>query len=218
MQPSELQFPERRRRVRVILLLVAVFAALLIIMFLNRRRVDLSSEMAPGSMAALRRALGDDAGERITQVISAGNRPSTVSASTHLRSGWVHGRPYGLAFDLAIVDGEKADDDVRRLRLQGIAAWRRGPGAPGGGESLSPHIHCVWPGAPTENSDNREQVSSFVHGFRGLVGVGPPREWRDPSIRADERIRVKAAYERINGRRSLDHVVPYEQKHRRPRN
>jgi hypothetical protein len=72
----------------------------------------------------------------------------------------------------------------------------------------------VWPGAATVNYQNREQVSSFVRGYRGLVGMGiPPARWKDPSIRADERAAVKAVYEIINGKGSLRSVSPYETRH-----
>ena len=170
--------------------------------------------MEPGATTAVRRALGDDGIARIVQVISPGNQPSAVSAKTHLQSGIDHGRPYGLAFDLMIVDPLTADADVRRLRLQGIAAWRRGPGSPGGGDTLLPHIHCVWPGASTSNFENKEQVSSFVHGYRGLAGKRHPRKrWRDPSIQADEIHRVTAVYERVNGHGSLRAIPTYDEKH-----
>jgi len=194
---------------------IAILLAVVAILLLVPRSKRPPPDMAPGATAAVRRALGNAGVERIVQVISPGNRPSAVSAGTHLASGAWHGRPYGLAFDIAIVDPLRTDVDVRALRLQGIAAWRRGPGAPGGGDSLLPHIHCVWPGAPTRNGQNREQVASFVLGYRGLADMGLPRSrWKDLSIRPDERERVRAVYERVNGRGSLARVVPYDARHR----
>lgn len=198
-------------------ILLVVAAALVILLFALVRywRASIPKEMAPGALAAVQRALGSRGIDRIVQVISPGNRPSVVSAATHLASGTDHGRPYGLAFDLDIPDPKTADADVRALRLQGIAAWRRGPGAPGGAEGLMPHIHCVWPGAPTTNIQNCQQVSSFAHGYRGLVGIGVPHErWLDQSIRPDERAKVTAVYESVHGPGSLAAMPPYETLHR----
>jgi hypothetical protein len=196
---------------------LAGVAALVVLLFVFYRfwRASIPNEMAPGAAAAVRRALGSKGIDRIVQVISPGNRPSLVSAATHLASGTDHGHAYGLAFDLDIPAPKTADADVRALRLQGIAAWRRGRGAPGGAEGLMPHIHCVWPGAPTTNIQNCQQVSSFAHGYRGLVGIGVPHErWLDPSIRSDERMKVTAVYESVHGPGSLAAMPPYETLHR----
>ncbi|MGO8671570.1 MAG: hypothetical protein ACLQVD_09435 [Capsulimonadaceae bacterium] len=152
---------------------------------------------------------------RLTQVISPGNRPSAVSAGTHMASGFDHGRIYGCAFDIAVVAPDRsADRDVRALRLQGIAAWRRGPDAPGGAPGLAPHIHCVWPGASSHNIQNAQQIASFVRGYRGLVGIGVPRtRWIGPSIRPDERRRVRELYDSVHGSNSLRSITPYELLH-----
>jgi len=203
--------PSRRRTVAIAILVVA----LILVVSVRRWHATLEGEMAPGAAAAVRRALGQVGVDRIVQVISPGNRASFVSARTHLASGVDHGRLYGSAFDLCILDTGTADSDVHALRMQGIAAWRRGPGAPGGAEGLAPHIHCVWPGAPSSNVQNGEQISSFVHGYRGLVGIGVPRSrWPDPSIQADEQARVAAVYEHVNGLGSLATVLVYEARHR----
>lgn len=201
--------------VRALVIFLTAVVILLIIWLPVLRVPGIPPGMAPGAAAALRRALGDDALGRVTQVISSGNQPSTVSGRTHMISGFAHGVPYGLAFDLSIPPFDDANADVRRLRLQGIAAWRRGPDSPGGGETLAPHIHCVWAGAPTDNPDNREQISSFIHGYRGLSGLGITHDhWSDPTIQSDERDHVRLVYESVNGHGSLDAVAPYEERHR----
>jgi len=203
-------------RHRVLLLIFALVFAICVVLGLFLRGSGVPDGMAPGATSAVRRALGDVGVARIVQVISPGNRPSKESAGTHLASGVFRGKPYGLAFDIAILNPSAADADVRSLRLQGIAAWRRGPGAPGGAPGLLPHIHCVWPGAPTRNFQNREQVSSFVHGYRGVVPVEADRStWRDPSIQSDEQAQVKGIYERVNGGGSLVGVPVYEVMHHR---
>jgi len=170
--------------------------------------------MLPREAAAVVRALGPDSLDRVIQVISPNDRPSLVSGGTHVMSGIYHAKPYGLAFDIAIANPSIADYDVRSLRLQGIAAWRRGPGAPGGGEDLGPHIHCVWPGAPTRNVQNKEQVSSFVHGYRGVIEPSADRaQWRDPTITPAEIRCVRRVYEKAYGRGSLLQEPIYESKH-----
>ena len=170
--------------------------------------------LAPGAEAAVRRALGDDGVARVTQTISPGNLVSVKSGGTHLISGNVDGVPYGLAFDLGIVDPQTADDDVHRLRLQGIAAWHRSPDAPGGMAGDGPHIHCVWPGAKTANVQNLEQISSFIHGYRGLVGHGKDAtHWRDASITPTEIAAVRAAYATVPRHRPLRDLTPYELRH-----
>ena len=80
---------------------------------------------------------------------------------------------------------------------------------------MAPHIHCVWPGARSDNPQNAQQISSFVHGWRALADRGRPRtNWRDPSIRPDEIAAVRHAYERVHGRGSLARVTPYDELHR----
>lgn len=175
----------------------------------------MSAQLAPGAADAIRRALGDNGERRLVQVISPGDADSAASAGTHKSSGTIDGQPYGLAFDLMIAPGEDPDADTRALRLQGVAAWRRGPGAPGGPAGLGPHIHCVWPGAPTTNGQNIEQISSFVHGYRGLADASRPRaQWIDPSIQDDERAKVREIYESVHGAHSLDGAATYDALHR----
>ena len=171
--------------------------------------------MAPGAEDAVRRALGEDGIDRITQTISPGNLVSMESGGTHLVSGAVDGQPYALAFDLYIADPATAGDDVRRLRLQGIAAWQRGPGSPGGEAGNGPHIHCVWPGAKTMNGQNLEQISSFIHGYRGLSGRGiSAAAWKDTSIQPDEIAAVRKVYGAVPAHRPVRALTPYEMRHR----
>src|SRR5437870_937582 len=101
--PSE---PERqtKRLSRQMVIAILLTVAVAILLLVPRSKRPPPADMAPGATAAVRRALGNAGVERIVQVISPGNRPSAVSAGTHLASGVWHGRPYGLAFDIAIVD------------------------------------------------------------------------------------------------------------------
>lgn len=175
---------------------------------------EAQAQLPPGAAAAIRGALGEDGIRRLGQVITPDNRPSTESGGTHLCSGFAGGKPYGLAFDIEIVDDATADADTRALRLEGVVAWHRGPRAPGGPAGNGLHIHCVWPGAPTRNRQNTEQISSFVHGYRGLADAGRPRSaWADPSIRADEVAAVKRVYEHVHGEGSLIGVRTYDERH-----
>ena len=200
-------------------MLVGIAFALLLLVVLFLRcsgppRPSIPAGLLPKEAAAIVRALGSDGLSRVIQVISPNNQPSLVSGGTHMASGVYRGQPYGLAFDIAIADPNAADADVHRLRMQGIAAWRRGPGAPGGGDNLGPHIHCVWPGAPTHNIQNREQVSSFVHGYRGVIEPNrDKRTWRDPTITPEEIRCVRLAYEAQFGAGSLKRMPSYELRH-----
>ncbi|MEO7716167.1 MAG: hypothetical protein ABIY70_08185 [Capsulimonas sp.] len=206
--------PNKTRRRRIVLISLLVAAIVLTIGVFWRQSV-MSAELAPGAANAIRRALGDGGVRRVVQVISPGNQDSAASAGTHKSSGEIDGRPYGLAFDIMIQPGQDPDADTRALRLQGIAAWRRGPGAPGGPAGLGPHIHCVWPGAPTSNIQNVEQISSFVHGYRGLADAARPRaQWIDPSIQDDERAKIREVYEQVNGAGSLKTADTYDALHR----
>ena len=205
--------PKKTRRRRIVLISLLA-AAIVITVGVFWRQSAMNAELAPGAADAIRRALGDGGVRRVVQVISPGDKDSAASAGTHKSSGAVDGQPYGLAFDIMIQPGEDPDEDTRALRLQGIAAWRRGPGAPGGPAGLGPHIHCVWPGAPTTNGQNVEQISSFVHGYRGLADAARPRaQWIDPSIKDDERAKVREIYEKIHGPGSLNAAETYDARH-----
>ena len=197
---------------------VLILLTLLIILFLvwpAKRKPIVPIGMLPAEAHVVVLALGPTGLYRVIQVISPNDLPSEVSGGTHMMSGMYHGKPYGLAFDIAIIDPLTADSDVHKLRMQGIAAWRRGPGAPGGGENLGPHIHCVWLGARTRNVQNREQVSSFVHGYKGVVEKDEnPKNWRDTSITRPEIGRVRSVYEGIYGKGSLARIPLYETRHR----
>ena len=217
-----------RTRRRAGILLIALTAALLVgILGRSLDRQENSFRLpwspavpppglAPGAEAAVRRALGDDGVARITQTVSPGNLVSVESGGTHRISGCVDGVPYGLAFDIGIVDPTSADEDVHRLRLQGIAAWHRDLDSPGGLAGNGPHIHCVWPGAKTANIQNLEQISSFVHGYRGLVGHGTDTAtWCDVSITPTEVAAVRAVYATVPKHRPLRDLTPYELRHHR---
>jgi len=176
----------------------------------------LIAQLAPGAPEAIERALGQDGLTRVSQVVSANNEPNWYSGGTHMASGSINGRLYGLAFDIVIDPMTDADEDTRKLRLQGIAAWHRGDGASGGEAGMGPHIHCVWPGAPSHNRQNGQQIASFLRGWRGLVGHArgrPMKSWRDLSIRKDEIEQVRMTYERVHGRASADNLTPYEYLH-----
>lgn len=171
--------------------------------------------LAPGASGAIARALGPRGLERVTQIISPGGRASTVSGGTHMPSGFAHGHLYGLAFDIAVSGPAQAVRDTRALRLQGIAAWYRSPDSPDGAAGSGPHIHCVWPGAPTHNPQNLEQITSFVDGYRGLADAGlPHREWIDPTLTPAEIARVAHVYRTVHPREPLRVIVPYDALHR----
>jgi hypothetical protein len=208
----------KRPRLKDWLFSVAVLTLLGIMLVATCPRRHVAPYILPGLLPkeadAIRRALGPDGLDRVSQVISPDNRPSAVSGGTHMISGYYKGKPYGLAFDIVIQDPSLADNDVHNLRMQGIAAWRRGPGAPGGAANLGPHIHCVWPGAPTRNYQNREQISSFVKRYKGVVEEGGDKaNWRDPSITPAEVQSVTTLYERQYGPGSLRSVPTYESRH-----
>jgi hypothetical protein len=172
-------------------------------------------QLPPGTANAIVRALGPGGLDRVGQVVSAGNKSSWFSGSTHRASGRVDGHPFGCAFDVLIDPLRNADADTRKLRLQGIAAWHRGPRAPGGPAGIGPHIHCVWPGTPTSNPENLQQIGSFIHGYRGLASKARPRrEWRDPTIRADEIAAVTRRYNKGHACRPIMSLVAYDQLHR----
>lgn len=199
----------------LVALILLIFIRLYEIRIYHDRYRNVEREMAPGVLAATQRALGDNAIENITQVLSFDNRRTSYSGGTHLMSGAKNGIPYSLAFDIAVTDPLHADSDVHKLRMQGIAAWRRGPGAPGGAQNMAPHIHCVWAGAPTRNVENLEQISSFIHGYKGIVCRNPDHNaWRDPSIQPSEIAAVKnLCYATFHSRR-MDSIEPYEMRHR----
>jgi len=203
------------------LVAVALVAACALLLLHELLRVvprpvnPLVAQLAPGAAGAIVRALGPDGLYRVGQVISENNRTTWYSGGTHRASGMYKGRPYGLAFDILIMPTSNPDVDARALRLQGIAAWHRGPGAPGGPVGMGPHIHCVWPGFWTNNNQNTQQISSFVHGYRALADKARPRnEWLDPSIRSDEIACVRRAYEGVHGKGSLRQVTTYDSLHR----
>lgn len=178
------------------------------------QRPDLRT-LAPGAADAIERALGPKGLDRVTQIISPGGRASLVSGGTHMPSGTIDGHPYGLAFDIGVAGPAQAERDTRALRLQGVAAWYRSPDSPDGAAGSGPHIHCVWPGAPTHNSQNLEQIASFVDGYRGLADAGlPRREWIDPTITPAEIARVAHMYRTVRSRRSLHDLRPYDALHR----
>lgn len=212
----------RKNTNRTIAVAILILCALVIMIQLHRPVIHpinpLVGELAPGAAPAIVRALGPGGLDRLTQVISPGNARSSYSAGTHLASGTIEGRPYGNAFDIAILPWESADADTRALRLQGIAAWHRGPGAPGGPDGMVPHIHCVWPGYPSHNPENAEQIDSFLHGWKALADRGKPVEdWRDPSIRHDEIARVRRVWEKAHGLAPLSRQMAYDALHRSPR-
>lgn len=174
----------------------------------------LAVQLPPGCADAITRALGPQGLTRLGQVISAGNKATSFSAGTHLQSGTVDGHPYGCAFDILIDPLRNADADTRKLRLQGIAAWHRGPHAPGGPAGIGPHIHCVWPGIPTHNAQNLQQIGSFIHGYRGLANKRMPRrQWRDPSIHPDEIAAVTRRYNKAHACRPIGSLVAYDALH-----
>lgn len=206
--------PDQRTRWIFGVMILLVLLVILFAVWPGRRKPSVPSGMLPAEAHAVVRALGPAGLYRVTQVISPDDRPSAVSGGTHMMSGLYHGKPYGLAFDIAIIDPSTADSDVHKLRMQGIAAWRRGPGAPGGGENLGPHIHCVWLGARTRNVQNREQVSSFVHRYKGIVEMGSDKgTWRDPTITTEEVRSVTAEYEKEYTGHSLSAEPTYESRH-----
>jgi len=199
---------------------VGIALAIAVVAILTRRVGTIfpnpsAAELAPGAASAIVCALGPKALDRVGQVISPGNTVSWYSAGTHLASGIANGRPYGCAFDILIDPARNPDADTRKLRLQGIAAWHRGPGAPGGPAGMGPHIHCVWPGAPSRNPQNVQQIASFLHGWRGLADRSKPRrEWRDPSIRPDEIAAVRHVYAIAHRKHPAVDVVAYDAIHR----
>jgi hypothetical protein len=208
----------KRPRLKDWLFSLAVLTLLAIILVATCPRRHTVPSVPPGLLPkeadAIKRALGPDGLDRVSQVISPQDRPSVIRGGTHMMSGIYNGKPYGLAFDIIILSSSTADADVHKLRMQGIAAWRRGHGAPGGANNLMPHIHCVWPGAPTTNVQNREQISSFVHRYKGTVEAGGSKAtWRDPTITPAEIQTVTQLYVQVYGPRSLRRVVTYESRH-----
>ena len=126
------------------------------------------SELLPETLKAL-----DDANVSRRRIVQAiGNYYK--SRGTHYADGRYRGQLYGAAVDISVRDFRsdgnylsvaKQNAMVRRLRSQGLAAYRRG--AP----SFSPHIHLIDPIAPTLRPDKRRQVNQFLNGQNGLASV-----------------------------------------------
>jgi hypothetical protein len=175
---------------------------------------DVVGELAPGALPAITAALGPDGKSRVTHVVDSVASPH-ISEGTHRTSGWIDGRPYGCAFDIAADDDlESTLADVRSLRLHGIAAWYRGPDSPDGAAGSGPHIHCVWPGAVTGNLQNLEQIASFEDGYQGLAHRQDPRsDWIDTSITSAEKAAVRHSYNTVRGRKPIGLVRPYDALH-----
>lgn len=189
----------------------------------HRSHVTGHAMLAPGAANAIQAALGKDGLRRVGRIVTPGQ--DSLSGGTHRASGYFLSkdgkkRPYGCAFDVRVA-GEtptQAQQDARDLRLQGIAAWYRAPGSESGLAGSGPHIHCVWPGAPTSNVQNLQQISSFVQGYKGLANhLNPKNAWIDSSIQADEIKAVEAAYDQGGHSEPLSQVPSYDDVHTSPR-
>lgn len=206
-----------------------IIAAIAVIAYLSHSRVlrlpseviapqpftpDLTGELAPGALPAIVAALGPDGPSRLTHVIDPAPTPG-MSGGTHLASEVIDGRPYGCAFDIAPADDPaQTQNDLRQLRLHGIAAWYRDAGSPDGAAGNGPHIHCVWPGAETSNPQNLQQVASFVDRYQGLAHRQDPiTDWQDPSITPAEIAAVRHAYNTVKHRKPLTELKPYDAIH-----
>lgn len=175
--------------------------------------------LAPGASRAIQAALGKNGFGRVGRIVTPAS--DSLSGGTHRASGFIMGKdgkkiPYGCAFDVSVT-GEtsaQAQQTARELRLQGIAAWYRAPGSESGMAGSGPHIHCVWPGAPTDNAQNEQQISSFVQGYQGLANHSNPKnEWFDPTIKPDEVKAVETAYDQGGHAQPLSQVNSYDSMH-----
>lgn len=140
-----------------------------------------------------------------------------MSGGTHGPSGHdATGATYGNAIDIVPAASiATRRQELRRLRLAGFAAWSRGASEPGGAAGNGDHYHLVWAGAKTTNRDQRQQLCSFLGGYRGIASGKSKRLWqRDPTIQKDEIDAVRRLWRQTSGRRVVDACSPYEAMHR----
>ncbi len=110
------------------------------------------SRMFPGAHAAMIRAgVGDN-----LLIQTFGDAP--LSVGTHCPEPGV---TWSAATDIA--SGSSPCARVHDLRMEGFAAWSRGP------PSFSVHIHAVYAGAPVLKSSLVSQLNSFLVGRNGLA-------------------------------------------------
>ncbi len=167
----------------------------------------------PGALKALK-SIGIP-NSRIGQIV--GSR-STYSGGTHGASGRTNrkGQPYGSAIDIRVngMTPQQIANDVSDLRSVGFAAWYRAPGGPSGSAGTGPHIHAVWSGAKTRNSDQLQQIASFLRGYKGIANADKPMsKWIDPTFKKGDKDCVLANINRLYGPNFLKKVNTYDQMH-----
>jgi len=207
------------KRRRLLARILVVFVLLDLIAFYAYFKVERRHSHANPAAESALIATGIDP-NRIGQTVSLAR--TSYSGGTHLASYEEDGEVYGDAIDISPAESRAACiAEVHRLRLAGFAAWWRGPDSPGGHapEGQGPHYHIVWAGHLTRNVEQREQIISFIHHFRGLARLWGSEAWAtdgrhvDPTITPEEVHAVQRAYRAVYPHDELSLKECYEARH-----